>query len=100
MNKLPNLFTNTFDKKIDNSQEYTTISTEEKKIIKPSKYEINKKIDYIFKSTDYIYKIKVNITLKDKDITCTLIGKTGNKLITIDNKLININDIIDIKKVN
>ena len=31
---------------------------------------------------------------------CTLIGKTNNNLITIENKLINIKDIIDIKKVD
>ena len=79
---------------------YITIKNDNTPLEKPSKYELNKKIDNIFKSNDYIYKIKVNITLKDKEIICTLIGKTNNNLITIDNKLINIKDIIDIKKVD
>ena len=89
-----------FDKKIDNSQEYTTIINEIKKEKKLSKYEINKKIDNIFKSKNYIYKIKVKIKLNDKDINTSIIGKTNTHLITINNELININDIIDIKKVD
>ena len=100
MKKLPDLFTNIFDKKIDNSQEYTTIINEIKKEKKLSKYEINKKIDNIFKSKNYIYKIKVKIKLNDKDINTSIIGKTNTHLKTINNELININDIIDIKKVD
>lgn len=99
MKELPKLYTNTFNKKIDNSQEYTKI-TESQTDIKPSKHEINKKIDNIFKSKNYIYKIKTKIHTKTGDRTETLIGKTNNKLITINNDLINISDIIDIKKEN
>lgn len=100
MKKLPDLYTNTFNKKIDNSLEYITIPN---KIIENkttlSKYALNKKIENIFKSKNYIYKIKVEITQKDKITIETIIGKTKNNLITIDNKLISINDILDIKKV-
>lgn len=100
MKKLPNLYTNTFNKKIDNSLEYITIPN---KIIENktalSKYALNKKIENIFKSKNYIYKIKVEITQKDKITIETIIGKTKNNLITLDNKLISINDILDIKKV-
>lgn len=98
--KLPNLYTNTFDKKIDNSQEFITIKNKTEEERKKNKYEINKKIDSIFKSTNYIYKIKVNISFENEDITETIIGKKGDYLITINNKLININNIIDIKKEN
>ena len=100
MKKLPDLFTNTFDKKIDNNEEYITIKNNNTDTKKYTKYEILKKIDNIFKSTDYIYKTKVNITLKDKDMICTIIGKTNTSLITIDNELININNIINIKKID
>lgn len=98
MKKLPSLYTNTFNKKIDNSQEFITIKNKTENEIKQSRYEINKKIENIFKSTSYIYKIKVNITLANETIIETLIGKKGNYLITIDNKLINIDTIKDIKK--
>ena len=85
MRKLPKLFTNTFDKKIDNSQEYVTVRDEVIETNNLSKYEINKKIDTIFKSKNYIYKINVLIKLKNEEINTTLIGKTNDNLITIDN---------------
>ena len=96
MKKLPDLYTNTFDKKIDNSQEYVTIPNNEV-VTNLSTYEINEKINNIFKSKKYIYKIKVEIQLKNETLIETIIGKTNKNLITIDNKLININDILDIK---
>ena len=98
MSKLPKLYTNKFDKKIDNSLDYINI-TNNTNIKKVSNYDIKEKIDKIFKSKKYIYKIDVDIKLINDDIKCTIIGKTKNSLITIDNKLININDIIDINIV-
>ena len=97
MKKLPNLYTNTFNKKIDNSIDFITIKENnvERNL---SVQELNKKIDNIFKSTNYIYKIKVLITLENETLKETIIGKKGNNLITIDNKLINISNIKDIKK--
>ena len=96
MKKLPDLYTNTFNEKIDNSQEYVTIPNNEV-VTNLSTYEINEKINNIFKSKKYIYKIKVEIQLKNETLIETIIGKTNKNLITIDNKLININDILDIK---
>ena len=98
MKKLPNLYTNTFDKKIDNSIDFIKIKNENIETNDLSKYALNKKIEQIFKSKNYIYKIKVDIYYKDKTITETIIGKTKNNLITNDNKLLNIDDILDIKK--
>lgn len=98
MKKLPNLYTNSFDKKIDNSLEYIKINNEEY-TNNLSLTELNKKIDSIFKSKKYIYKIKVEITTKDKVFESYLIGKTKNNLITLDNELININDIENIKEI-
>lgn len=99
MKKLPNLYTNSFDKKIDNSLEFIKINNKEE-IKTFSKNEINKKINDIFKSKKYIYKIKVEITLENKVFETYLIGKTNNKLITLDNNLIYINQIQNIKEVN
>ena len=98
MKKLPNLYTNTFEKKIDNSLEYIKVNNKEKNY-SLSLTELNKKINTIFKSNNYIYKIKVEITLKDKVINTYLIGKTKNNLITLDNELININDIENIETI-
>ena len=101
MNKLPKLYTNKFEKKIDNSIDYISIKNEkDMNYNNISKYSIKDKIDNIFKSKNYIYKINVEIELINDKIKCTIIGKTKNSLITIDNKLININDIVDIKKID
>lgn len=98
MKKLPNLFTNTFNKKIDNSLESITIKNKTEEERKQITKDVNKKIETIFKSTNYIYKIKVIIEFENETRTETIIGKKGNYLITIDNKLINIKTIKDIKK--
>ena len=98
MDKLPKLYTNIFDKKIDNSQELLKISNKEENI--KSNIDIRKKIDSIFKSNSFIYKKNVRITFNDKIEDYILIGKTNNNLITMDNQIININNIIDIKEVD
>ena len=100
MKKLPKLYTNTFNKKIDNSKEYTRVKEKILEEDKLNKYDINKKIDMIFKSNDYIYKINVLIKLNNKELNTTIIGKTNDSLITLDNNLIKISDIYDIKKVD
>lgn len=97
MDKLPELYTNTFSEKIDNSLEYIKISNNEKNNnSKEMSFNLKDKINNIFKSKSYIYKINVEIKLKDKIINETLIGKTKNNLITINNELISIDDIVDI----
>ena len=97
MKKLPKLYTNTFNKKIDNSKEFTRVKEYYVEEDKLNKYDINKKIDIIFKSKNYIYKVDVLIKLYNNELKTTLIGKTKDSLITIDNKLIKISDIYDIK---
>lgn len=68
-----------------------------KEITKPKPYiNINDKINNIFKDKRFVYKINVTITTKDNQFDTSIIGKTYNNLITLDNKLINIKDIIDI----
>ena len=68
-----------------------------KEITKQKPYiNINDKINNIFKDKRFVYKINVTITTKDNQFDTSIIGKTYNNLITLDNKLINIKDIIDI----
>ena len=104
--KLPKVFQNTIDKDISNNDKYyysankdennNEVKAENKpKIIKPN--NINKKINEIFASPTYVYKANVEITTKESTITAKIIGRNKNYLITMDNKTIPINDIIDIK---
>lgn len=96
--KIPSVFANRIDKKIVNNSTYCVTRSDE--VIKKGEIDINSKINNIFKSTGYIYKINVEIVMKDKTIIKKVIGKKNGYLITIDNERININDIVDINVVN
>ncbi len=94
--KLPRVYANKIDKKLNNNSTYF-VSNEKKKEIKFKTNDINKKINDIFNSTSYLYRANVIITLKSGDIVKKIIGKNKNHLITIDNELIPIDDILDIR---
>ena len=60
---------------------------------------INQKINEIFSSSRYIYKADVEITLKSGKVVKRIVGKNSVHLITYDNELIPISDIVDIKTI-
>lgn len=93
-----NLFVNKFDKEFRNNEKvyYSKGNNIEKN---PSKIDVKKEINDIFKSNDFVYKADVVITLKDKKIKTTIIARNNSSLITMDNEIIKISDIIDIKKI-
>ena len=104
--KLPKVFQNKIDKDISNNNKFyysanndennnQTKEETKSKIIKPN--NINKKINEIFSSPSYVYKANVEVTTKDSTITTKIIGRNKSYLITMDNKTIPINDIVDIK---
>lgn len=93
--KLPNVYVNPINKKIHNYQELSRSSNKESYSLN----EINKKINDIFEGKNHVYKSRVSITLKDKVIECVLVGRTNLNLLTLDNQLIKITDILDIKKI-
>ena len=61
--------------------------------------KINKKINEIFGSLNHVYKSRVRITMNDGIHEEEIVGKTNINLLTIDNKLIKITDILDIEKI-
>lgn len=104
--KLPKVFQNKIEKDISNNDKYYYSANKENvgndvkesvnyKEIKPK--NINKKINEIFASPTYVYKANVEITTKDSTITTKVIGRNKSYLITMDNKTIPIDNIIDIK---
>ena len=94
MEKLPKVFANGIERELKNNLEMFDGRLRKSKI----KSDIRKEIDKIFKSKDFVYKSIVEITLKDKLITTTLVGKNSSSIFTLDGKSIPINDIIEIKK--
>ena len=108
MNKeLPKVYANKIDKDLANNSSYSYSRGEEEEVRKADKKEEKKnntieknvlqKIDDIFHSPKYVYKANVIIETKEGKNTYKIIGKNYNNLITIDNELINIDDIIDIR---
>ena len=61
---------------------------------------IEKKINDLFNSTNYVYKLNVILKTLNDEIKTTVIGRTQKYLITIDNKKIDISSILDIKEDN
>lgn len=100
--KLPKVFANKISKKISNNDSVFYGKTEE---IRTSKKERNytesiiNKINKIFKSPKYVYKVDVEIETKEGKNSYKIIGKNTYNLITIENKLIPIADIIDIREL-
>ena len=104
--KLPNIFAKRINKKIENNYNISvTKESNNLKLNQESKNKIiaknvNQKINDIFASPNYIYKADVIISKKDGEIQKRIVGKNKNYLITINNELIPINEILDIKLKN
>lgn len=101
--KLPEIFQNKIYKKLDNNKNIFYSKKNNKREDKEESTKVNElniyqKINQIFSSPNYVYKADVYIKLKDKEITTKIIGRNKNFLITMDNQLIPITDIIDITK--
>ena len=58
---------------------------------------VNRKIKDIFNSPSYVYKANVSITMNDgENLKKTIIGRTNNSLITMDDELIDVSNITQI----
>lgn len=99
--KLPKVFANKIDKELKNNETIYYNKNEERKIEEKESLSsiltVNQKINQIFSSTRYVYKADVIITTKNGKINKRIIGRNRNELITMDNEVINVNDIIDIE---
>ena len=98
--KIPKVFVNQINKKLNNNEnvyyskeERSTVNEEKKEMLEGN---IHQKLNRIFNSPKYVYKADVEIKLKDRTVKKRVVGKNGNYLITIENELIPIQDIIDI----
>lgn len=97
---LPNIYKGIVS--TNNNQDKSVLGEElkEKKEELTFDKNIDQEIYNIFNSKDFIYKAEVLITLKDsKKIKKTIIGKNNNNLITIEDELIDINNISKIELI-
>ncbi len=94
--KLPNVYAVPITKKISNNKE-TFKSSEDDSLRSASisSQEINK----IFSDKTHVYKTRVKVTTKKGSEEVDIVGLTQNALLTLSGKTIEIDDILDIKKV-
>lgn len=103
---LPNLYKGKVKNNLQN-QKQSFVKTIEEEIsnIKPENTiedkNINRQIKDIFSSPNYVYKADVSIVMADgKNLKKTIIGRTNNSLITIDDELIDVSQISQINFLN
>ena len=94
--KLPNIYKGKV--KQSQNQKQSILSTfkdyKEEDTIMNEEKNINRHIKDLFHSPNYVYKADVNITtLQGETIKKTIIGRTNNSLITIDDELIDVSKI-------
>lgn len=104
--KLPNVFANKNVNMVSNNKEMyysketdglsNNISLENENI---RLIMIRKKINDLFSSKDFVYKVDVIVTTGEGDKEYTLIAKNNDSLLTINNESIPISEILDIKKI-
>ena len=89
--KLPNIYKGLV-RSNKNQKESISIKEELKK--DEEEKDIDKQIKDIFSSVNYVYKADVQITTNDGEILKkTIIGRTNNSLITMDDELIDVSKI-------
>lgn len=103
--KLPGIYANKIDKKFSNNEsvyysdsrsERNTVSKTDDSNHNVNGLNINQKINNIFNSNKYVYKADVVITTKEGKVVKKIIGQNKTHLITIENELIPISNILDI----
>ncbi len=89
MKKLPKIYQNKIDKNIHNNKEMD--------YVKKSNKNIKEILNIIFNGEGYSYNKEVIIETNNKVYDTYIITRTKNNIVTLEDKIININDIKDIK---
>ena len=99
-NKLPKIFKKDISKDhIHNTKSIYANTKNDTKITKNASYDdltVEDKIKKLFRSTKYVFNIRVIIKTAKKDYDTKIIGKVKNSLITYENDIIPIVEIEDI----
>ncbi len=100
MPKLPKIYQNKIDKEINNNKKiyYGEALSKKKEDFYHDRREIEQVIDDIFKKPTYSFNTELLIYTKNKIYDTSLIAKTKGQVLTFDNDLIPISEIIKIEK--
>lgn len=96
--ELPKIYVNNIGKINNNDEVYYSYKDNNEKsfVNKIDYYSLQRKIENIFNSNDFIYKKRVHIKTKYSDKDYIIISKNIDYLLTIDGEKIYIDNIIDI----
>ncbi len=99
MKKLPEIYKNISKVPINNNRGVYRFKNEESFIEEKidSNKEVKETLKEIFNGLGNSYNILVKIITKDKEYETSLVSRTANNIVTIDNDVILIKDIINIK---
>lgn len=100
MKKLPKIYQNSFDKKFKNNKVVSYVTNENIDLERISRDDIHKTLDDVFSGIGYSFNIPVIIKTSDRVYDTSLVVRTDNNIVTLDNEVISINDIISIKRKN
>ena len=95
MKKLPELYKNLNSKPIDNNRKVYYMK-EDARTYSPT--IIEEELDSIFHTLGYSYNIPVEIMTRKETYHTSLVARTKENVLTIDNKTIPLSDIIKITK--
>lgn len=100
MKKLPKIYQSEFVKKITNNKKVCYVKNQDEDFESNAndKINISEKIDNIFKSIGHSYNIPLIIKTNTKEYNTNIIAKIKNNIITIDNEIIPISEIIYIEE--
>lgn len=96
---LPGLYKGRVNTNSKNQKQTVLGAIEEnvKNVVVEEDKNIDRKIKDIFSSPNYVYKADVSISLNNGEtIKKTIIGRTNNSLITLDDELIDVRNITQI----
>lgn len=98
MKKLPKVYQNEFSKKITNNKTVCYLKEEKEGLrsLKSSNTTVEDQLNTIFNGIGYSYNIPVIIKTSNKVYETSLVAKTKNNVVTLDNEVIPISDILDI----
>ncbi len=94
---LPKVYANPINKTLNNNKEIFYSNNSHSRSV--NTIDITKEINNIFASSHHVYKSKVHIKTVNDEFDATIIGKSGNNLLTLSGEKININTIEDIKRL-
>ena len=101
MKKLPKIYQGEFNKKIINNKKICYVEKSNDLNVTTSENEDNnimELLNEIFSGIGYSYNIPVIIKTANKEYTTSIIAKTKKNIITLDNEVIPISEIVSIKK--